>query len=178
MLPGFEEPKAMVFVAAFQSIRASTTIWRTVSIRLCSMIAVLLFRKNPPRLWELDGDLGFLGTLHCSVFEDRLRQEHGASIIITPPTVPFKVIYGDGREEVIRNPADFPDNSKKGGNQPYEGVAELQEPYVLVTIALPEEYLGSVIELCQSERGEQKEIAILHRNASHHQIRDTSSTAC
>ena len=53
--------------------------------------------------------LGFLGTLHCSVFEDRLRQEHGANIIITPPSVPFKVIWRDGTETMgvrRRRPGD------------------------------------------------------------------------
>ncbi|PQE03704.1 putative GTP-binding lepA protein [Rutstroemia sp. NJR-2017a BBW] len=97
--------------------------------------------------------LGFLGTLHCSVFEDRLRQEHGASIIITPPTVPFKVIWADGREETIQNPALFPDHETS-----HTRVAELQEPYVSATITLPEEYLGKVIELCESNRGEQVDI--------------------
>ncbi|KAL9101382.1 MAG: hypothetical protein Q9187_009253 [Circinaria calcarea] len=97
--------------------------------------------------------LGFLGTLHCSVFEDRLRQEHGASIIITPPTVPFMVVWADGKEEIIRNPAEFPD-SEIGGSK----VAELREPYVLVTITLPEEYLGKAIELCESNRGQQREL--------------------
>jgi elongation factor 4 len=98
--------------------------------------------------------LGFLGTLHCSVFEDRLRQEHGASIIITPPTVPFKVIWNDGREEIIQNPANFPDS-----DHGYTRVAELQEPYVSATITTPEEYLGKVIELCEANRGEQESIS-------------------
>jgi elongation factor 4 len=97
--------------------------------------------------------LGFLGTLHCSVFEDRLRQEHGASIIITPPTVPFKVLWKDGKEEIIQNPAMFPDTDTQG-----QKVAQLQEPYVSATITLPEEYLGKVIELCEANRGEQKEL--------------------
>jgi len=97
--------------------------------------------------------MGFLGTLHCSVFEDRLRQEHGASIIITPPTVPFKVIWSDGREEIIQNPAAFPDSDAVRMK-----VSQLQEPYVSATITLPEEYLGKVIELCELNRGIQKEL--------------------
>lgn len=97
--------------------------------------------------------MGFLGTLHCSVFEDRLRGEHGASIIITPPTVPFKVIWADGTEEVIQNPALFPDAHAAGVR-----AKELQEPYVSATITLPDEYLGKVIELCEANRGEQKEL--------------------
>jgi len=98
--------------------------------------------------------LGFLGTLHCSVFEDRLRQEHGASIIITPPTVPFKVIWRDGTESIIQNPALFPEQETT-----HQRVQELQEPYVSATITLPEEYLGKVIELCESNRGEQVDLS-------------------
>jgi elongation factor 4 len=151
--PGFEEPKSMVFVAAFpvdqgdhghleDSINQIVLNDRSVTLQKTSSVAL-------GAGWRL----GFLGSLHCSVFEDRLRQEHGASIIITPPTVPFKVIYSDGQEEVIQNPAKFPDIDQ-GGTR----VAELQEPYVLATITLPEEYLGKIIELCEANRGEQESI--------------------
>ena len=152
-LPGFEEPKSMVFVAAFpvdqgdyghleDSINQLTLNDRSVTVNKESSEAL-------GGGWRL----GFLGTLHCSVFEDRLRQEHGASIIITPPTVPFKVVWDDGKEDIIKNPADFPEK-----DQILNRVAELQEPYVVATITLPEEYLGKVIELCEGNRGEQKEL--------------------
>ncbi|KAL8793621.1 MAG: hypothetical protein Q9195_003773 [Heterodermia aff. obscurata] len=152
-LPGFEEPKSMVFVAAFpvdqgdyahleDSINQVTLNDRSVTVQKESSEAL-------GGGWRL----GFLGTLHCSVFEDRLRQEHGASIIITPPTVPFKVVWNNGKEDIIKNPAAFPDK-----DQMLDRVAELQEPYVITTIALPEEYLGKVIELCEGNRGEQKEL--------------------
>src|SRR5690606_2600522 len=97
--------------------------------------------------------LGFLGTLHCSVFQDRLRQEHGASIIITAPTVPFKVKYRDGREVIVRNPAEFPDDDIT-----HNKTEALYEPYVYATITVPEEYLGKTIELCESNRGQQVEL--------------------
>ena len=67
--------------------------------------------------------LGFLGTLHCSVFEDRLRQEHGANIIITPPSVPFKVFHKDGTSSIVTNPNDFPDQDVS-----HQKVAEVHEP--------------------------------------------------
>ena len=158
MLPGFEEPKAMVFVAAFPIDQSEYHHLEDSINQIVLNDRSVTVQKESSEALGAGWRLGFLGTLHCSVFEDRLRQEHGASIIITPPTVPFKVIRGDGTEEVIRNPADFPENSTRGGNS-LTGVYELQEPYVLVTITLPEEYLGSVIELCQSERGEQKDIS-------------------
>lgn len=152
-LPGFEEPKAMVFVAALpvdqgdfphleESINQLLLNDRSVTIQKEASVALGAgFR------------LGFLGTLHCSVFEDRLRQEHGASIIITPPTVPFKVIWKDGKESIITNPAEFPDTDWDKTR-----VAELHEPYVLATLTFPEEYLGKVIELCEANRGEQKSL--------------------
>jgi elongation factor 4 len=98
--------------------------------------------------------LGFLGTLHCSVFEDRLRQEHGASIIITPPSVPFKVVHKKGiREEIVSNPNEFPE-----GQDVTTGVDHFEEPYITATITVPEEYLGKVIELCEAHRGQQESL--------------------
>ena len=153
-LPGFEEPKAMVFVAAFPTDQSEYAhLEDSINHLVLNDRSVTLQKESSEALgsgWRL----GFLGTLHCSVFEDRLRQEHGASIIITPPTVPFKVIWTDGKEEIIRNPAEFPDTNINTAR-----VAELQEPYVLVTVTLPEEYLGKVIELCEGNRGEQKELS-------------------
>jgi len=152
-LPGFEEPKAMVFVAAFPTDTSEYAhLEESINQIVLNDRSVTLQKEYSEALgagWRL----GFLGTLHCSVFEDRLRQEHGASIIITPPTVPFKVHKIDGTEEIIRNPAEFPDTASTASR-----VAELHEPYVLVTVTLPEEYLGRVIELCEGNRGEQKEL--------------------
>lgn len=153
-LPGFEEPKPMVFVAAFpvdqgdyghleDSINQLTLNDRSVTVQKESSDAL-------GGGWRL----GFLGTLHCSVFEDRLRHEHAASIIITPPTVPFKILWKDGKEVIIRNPNEFPEKEEM-----QQRVAELQEPYVTATITLPDEYLGTIIELCESNRGEQKELS-------------------
>lgn len=153
-LPGFEEPKAMVFVAAFPTDQSEYTHLEDSINQIVLNDRSVTLQKEYSEALGAGWRLGFLGTLHCSVFEDRLRQEHGASIIITPPTVPFKVIWNNGKEEIIRNPALFPDGSTNLAR-----VAELQEPYVLVTITLPEEYLGKVIELCEGNRGEQKELS-------------------
>ena len=152
-LPGFEEPKAMVFVAAFPVDQSNFAHLEDSINQISLNDRSVTMQKESSEALGAGWRLGFLGTLHCSVFEDRLRQEHGASIIITPPTVPFKVIKNDGKEQIISNPADLPDQVL--GRTSY---AELQEPYVSATITLPEEYLGKVIELCESNRGEQKEL--------------------
>ena len=152
--PGFEEPKSMVFVAAFPVDQSDHAHLEDSINQIVLNDRSVTVQKESSEALGAGWRMGFLGTLHCSVFEDRLRQEHGASIIITPPTVPFKVIWSDGREEIIQNPALFPDTDTA-----HQKVAELQEPYVSATITLPEEYLGKVIELCEGNRGDQKELS-------------------
>jgi elongation factor 4 len=151
--PGFEEPKSMVFVAAYPVDQSDHGHLEDSINQIVLNDRSVTLQKEASEALGAGWRLGFLGTLHCSVFEDRLRQEHGASIIITPPTVPFKVIWNDGNEVIIQNPAEFPD-SDHGMTR----VAELQEPYVSATITTPEEYLGKVIELCEANRGEQESI--------------------
>ncbi|KAL1985348.1 hypothetical protein VTN96DRAFT_8026 [Rasamsonia emersonii] len=152
-LPGFEEPKAMVFVAAYP---VDTNHFEHLEDSINQLILndrSVTVQKESSEALGAGFRLGFLGTLHCSVFEDRLRQEHGASIIITPPTVPVKIIYKDGKESIITNPVHFPDEETIRNK-----VAEIQEPYVLATLTFPDEYLGKVIELCEANRGIQKSL--------------------
>ncbi|KAL9054870.1 MAG: hypothetical protein Q9162_003903 [Coniocarpon cinnabarinum] len=151
-LPGFEEPKAMVYMSAYpthtedfakleDSVHELTLNDRSVTVAKESSLALGAgFR------------LGFLGTLHASVFEDRLRQEHGANIMITAPSVPYRVKWKDGKEEVLSAPGDFPDAPRDALK-----IDELAEPFVLATITVPQEYVGSVMTLCQSSRGSHKE---------------------
>lgn len=152
-LPGFEEPKSMVFVAAYPVDQSNYGHLEDSINQIVLNDRSITLAKEYSEALGAGWRLGFLGTLHCSVFEDRLRQEHGADIIITPPTVPFKVIWATGKEEVIYNPADFPDSDIVRAR-----IADLQEPYVLCTITMPEDYLGKVIELCEGNRGEQTEL--------------------
>ncbi|RAL65290.1 hypothetical protein DID88_000858 [Monilinia fructigena] len=132
--PGFEEPKSMVFVAAFPVDQSDYHHLEDSINQIVLNDRSVTLQKESSEALGAGWRLGFLGTLHCSVFEDRLRQEHGASIIITPPTVPFKVIWRDGTET---SRALFS---------------------VSATITLPEEYLGKVIELCEANRGEQVDL--------------------
>ncbi|ATZ49253.1 Bcguf1 [Botrytis cinerea B05.10] len=152
--PGFEEPKSMVFVAAFPVDQSDYHHLEDSINQIVLNDRSVTLQKESSEALGAGWRLGFLGTLHCSVFEDRLRQEHGASIIITPPTVPFKVIWRDGTESIIQNPALFPEQETT-----HQRVQELQEPYVSATITLPEEYLGKVIELCEANRGEQVDLS-------------------
>ncbi|THH17115.1 hypothetical protein EW146_g3636 [Bondarzewia mesenterica] len=92
--------------------------------------------------------LGFLGTLHMDVFRQRLEDEYDANIIITAPTVPYKVVYKD-KTVFVSNPTDFPDIT-----DPSAKVREVQEPIVKATIIVPEDYLGEMMDLCFLHRAE------------------------
>lgn len=152
-LPGFEEPKSMVFVAAFPTDQDKHEFLEDSIQQIILNDRSVTLQKESSDALGAGWRLGFLGTLHCSVFEDRLRQEHGANLIITPPSVPFKIVYKDGKEAIITNPNEFPDQDTA-----HFKIAEVHEPYVLTTITLPDEYLGEVIKLCEANRGEQKEL--------------------
>lgn len=154
MLPGFEEPQSMVFVAAFPTDQADYGHLEDSINQVTLNDRSVLVTKESSEALGAGWRLGFLGTLHCSVFEDRLRQEHDASIIITPPSVPFKVVHRDGTEFIESNPNLFPDTAAF-----HNTIARIEEPYITATITLPEDYLGRVIELCEGNRGQQDSLS-------------------
>lgn len=152
--PGFEEPKPMVFVAAFPTDQGDYQKLADSINQLVLNDRSVTLQKDFSEALGAGWRLGFLGSLHCSVFQDRLRQEHGADIIITEPAVPTKIVWSNGGpEEIITNPAEFPDTEDHRLRK-----ATLYEPFVSATITLPEEYLGRVIEICEAARGVQKSI--------------------
>ncbi|PSR76014.1 GTP-binding protein lepa [Coniella lustricola] len=157
MYPGFEEPKPMVFVGAFPTDQSDyTKLADSISHLVLNDRSITLAKDHSEALgagWRL----GFLGSLHCSVFQDRLRQEHGASVIITEPSVPSRIVYADGKEEIVTNPAEFPSDDNHRAR-----MATFYEPFVHATVTLPEEYLGRVIELCEASRGEQVSLEFFH----------------
>ncbi|KZO95882.1 GTP-binding protein lepa [Calocera viscosa TUFC12733] len=155
-LDGFQPTKAMVFAGIFpidsndfpkleESIKRLTLTDRSVAVQ----------RESSTALGQ-GCRLGFLGTLHMDVFRQRLEDEYDQQILITNPTVPFKIVYRNGKETVISNPNDFPDPADFSLR-----VQEVQEPMVKATIILPHEYLGGMMDLCSNHRGEAIEFVYL-----------------
>ncbi|KAF8320104.1 GTP-binding protein lepa [Clavulina sp. PMI_390] len=152
-LPGFKPAQPMVYAGIFpvdtndflkleESIKRLTLTDRSITIQ----------RETSTALGQ-GCRLGFLGTLHMDVFRQRLEDEYNASIIITAPTVPFEVVYKD-RTVMISNPTDFPEAHEEVGT-----LLEIREPMVNATIIVPQEYVGSMIELCTSRRA----VSVEHR---------------
>lgn len=154
-LPGFEESKPMVFVGAFPADGADFKVLDESLRQLILNDRSVTIQKETSNALGQGWRLGFLGTLHASVFRDRLEKEYGASIIITAPTVPFKVVWKDGTETIVSNPDNFP------GITEIPKVETLQEPYVEALISVPQDYVGTCIKLCEDCRGEQTQIQYL-----------------
>ncbi|KAL1735424.1 P-loop containing nucleoside triphosphate hydrolase protein, partial [Schizophyllum commune] len=160
-MPGFRPAKAMVFAGVFpidnadfpkleESIRRLTLTDRSIAVQ----------RESSSALGQ-GCRLGFLGTLHMDVFRQRLEDEYDASVIVTAPTVPFKVVWKDGRETLISNPTEFPDMEAMVFK-----IKEVQEPVVNASIIVPEEYMGDMMDLCFSKRGSNLEHKYLDAGTS------------
>ncbi|CAG8438841.1 6429_t:CDS:10 [Acaulospora colombiana] len=165
-LPGFEPAKPMRFLAdqvfagifpvdanEFNRLDESITklTLNDASVSNLGGITGLMYVNFSTALGQ-GWRIGFLGTLHMDVFRQRLEEEYDANVIITQPTVPYKIIYRDGTSKFVRNPSEFPEPNEMSNN-----AAELQEPMVMATIIVPNEYLGNVMDLCGTHRGEQIE---------------------
>ncbi|KAK2067274.1 hypothetical protein P8C59_001030 [Phyllachora maydis] len=155
--PGFEEPKPMVFVAAFPTDQSDYTKLADSIGQLVLNDRSVTLQKDFSEALGAGWRLGFLGSLHCSVFQDRLKREHGADVIITEPAVPTKIVWQDGKETVVTNPAAFPDPDDSRAR-----TAAKHEPVVHATITLPGEFLGRVLELCEAARGVQLGLEFFH----------------
>jgi len=136
-LPGFKSAKPMVFAGIYA---VDTNDYNLFTEKESSMALGFGFR------------CGFLGLLHMEVFVQRLQQEYDIAIISTAPTVQYRIILKNGKEEIVDNPAYFPDAVL---------IDRVLEPMVKATIITPQKYLGGLITLCQERRGTQTELSYL-----------------
>ncbi|KAJ2630294.1 Translation factor guf1 mitochondrial [Coemansia sp. RSA 1694] len=148
-LPGFVPAKSMVFAGVFP-IDAGEFDRLNESIQKLTLndSSVSVHKETSAALGQ-GWRLGFLGTLHMDVFRQRLEEEYDTNILVTSPTVPYQIKYRDGSSKFIRTPADFPD-----ANVMNDYVESTMEPFVTSTLIFPEKYLGSMLELCTTHRGE------------------------
>lgn len=154
-LPGFEEPKPMVFMGAFPAEGVEFKVMNDHMENLVLNDRSVTLAKETSSALGLGWRLGFLGSLHALVFKERLEKEYGAKIILTAPTVPYKVVYKLGEEKIITNPDDFPDVDEK------HKVEKLMEPYVAAIITVPGEYVGTVMSLLDSNRAISEDVEYL-----------------
>ncbi|KNE68736.1 GTP-binding protein LepA [Allomyces macrogynus ATCC 38327] len=154
-LPGFQPAKPMVFSGVFPvSADEFPKLNDSISKLAINDASVTVAKETSSSLGQ-GFRLGFLGTLHMDVFRQRLEQEYEANVICTAPTVPFKVTYKDGTVHHIRNPAEFPEGPM------LTKVDNVEEPTINATILTPDAYLGPILELCNSRRGQETELTYI-----------------
>jgi len=150
-LPGYREPKPMVWSGLFPNEGGDYSELREALDRLKLSDSALSYEPETSRALGFGFRAGFLGLLHMDIVKERLEREFDLELIATAPNVEFHVVKGE-EITVVHNPAEMPVPGT------YDRV---EEPVVFATVITPKEYLGAVLDLCQSRRGELVETTFL-----------------
>jgi GTP-binding protein LepA len=156
MLPGFKPAIPVVFCGLFPVDADDFETLRAAMGKLRLNDASFSFEMETSAALGFGFRCGFLGLLHLEIIQERLHREFDLNLIATAPSVIYKMHLTDGQEIEIHNPIDMPDVVK---------IAEIEEPWIEATILTPDEYLGSVLKLCQDRRGSQKELTYVGNRA-------------
>ncbi len=148
-LPGFKPAQPVVFCGLFPVDAAQFEDLRAAMGKLRLNDASFSFEMESSAALGFGFRCGFLGLLHLEIIQERLEREFNLDLIATAPSVIYQLTMTDGREIELHNPADMPDVVK---------IAEIKEPWIRATIMTPDDYLGSVLKLCQDRRGLQIEL--------------------
>jgi len=155
-LPGFRPAQPVVFCGLFPVDAAQFENLRAAMSKLRLNDASFSFEMETSAALGFGFRCGFLGLLHLEIIQERLSREFDLELIATAPSVIYEIHMTNGDVIELHNPVDMPDVVK---------IAEIQEPWIKATILTPDEYLGSVIKLCQDRRGNQKNLAYVGARA-------------
>jgi len=155
-LPGFRPAIQVVFCGLFPVDAADFENLRAAMGKLRLNDASFSYEMETSAALGFGFRCGFLGLLHLEIIQERLEREFNLNLIATAPSVIYKIKLTDGREIEIHNPVDMPDPVR---------VKEIEEPWIRATILTPDEYLGSVLKLCQDRRGSQVELTYVGNRA-------------
>jgi GTP-binding protein LepA len=142
-LGGYKDPKPMVFSGLYPVDGDDYPDLRDALERLQLNDAALVWEPETSAALGFGFRCGFLGLLHLEIVRERLEREFDLNLIATSPNVVYRVVMDDGSERVVTNPSEFPDGK----------VAEVYEPVVRATVLAPSDYIGAIMDLCQTRRG-------------------------
>ncbi|MHB8185334.1 MAG: translation elongation factor 4 [Dermatophilaceae bacterium] len=142
-LGGYRDPKPMVFSGLYPIDGSDYPDLRDALDRLKLNDAALVYEPETSAALGFGFRVGFLGMLHLEIVRERLEREFDLDLISTLPNVVYEVKLDDGKVITVTNPSEFPDGK----------IGEISEPVVRATILAPSEFIGSVMELCQTRRG-------------------------
>ncbi len=155
-LPGFKPAQPVVFCGLFPVDAADFEDLREAMGKLRLNDASFSYEAESSAALGFGFRCGFLGLLHLEIITERLEREFNLDLITTAPSVIYHVHMNDGTNIEMHNPADMPDVIK---------IDRMEEPWIKATILVPDEYLGSVLKLCQDRRGRQKELTYVGTRA-------------
>ena len=152
--PGFKEVQPVVFCGLFPVDAADFEKLRESIGKLRLNDASFSFEMESSAALGFGFRCGFLGLLHLEIIQERLSREYDLDLITTAPSVVYRIQLrasrtDDAREILLHNPADYPDPSR---------IEEIEEPWIKAVIYTPDEYLGSILKLCQDRRGIQTDL--------------------
>ncbi|MGB2758094.1 MAG: translation elongation factor 4, partial [Acidimicrobiia bacterium] len=151
-LEGYREPKPMVFCGLYPVDGDEYALLRESLERLRLNDSSFSYEPETSGALGFGFRGGFLGLLHMEIVRERLEREYNLALVATAPNVEYIAYLNDGREELVDNPSAMPDG----------GILDrIEEPYVSVEIITPSEYVGTLMDLCQSRRGEMKQMEYL-----------------
>ena len=148
-LPGFRPAQSVVFAGFFPVDAARFEDLREAIGRLRLNDASFTYDMETSAALGFGFRCGFLGLLHLEIVRERIEREFNVDIITTAPSVIYKVNLRDGTHIDLHNPADLPDQTL---------IESIEEPWIEATILVPDEYLGSILKLCEDRRGRQKQL--------------------
>jgi GTP-binding protein LepA len=149
-LPGFKPAQPVVFCGLFPVDAANFTELRAAMGKLRLNDASFSYEMESSAALGFGFRCGFLGLLHLEIIQERLAREFNLDLIATAPSVIYRIGLRDGSDIELHNPVDLPDAMK---------IAEIREPWIRATILTPDEFLGSVLKLCQERRGIQVDLS-------------------
>ncbi|HYY83116.1 MAG TPA: translation elongation factor 4, partial [Beijerinckiaceae bacterium] len=155
-LPGFKPAQPVVFCGLFPVDAAQFEDLRAAMGRLRLNDASFSYEMETSAALGFGFRCGFLGLLHLEIIQERLEREFNLDLIATAPSVIYRILLRDGEVLELHNPADMPDIMK---------IVSIEEPWIRATILTPDEYLGSVLKLCQDRRGEQVDLNYVGKRA-------------
>ena len=149
-LPGFKEVKPQVFAGLYPVESNQYDALREALLKLQLNDAALKFEPEVSQALGFGFRAGFLGLLHMDIVQERLEREYDMDLITTAPSVVYEVLMTNGEVVRVENPSKLP---------PVDKIAEIREPIDTVTIFVPNDYVGTVMKLCQEKRGIQINMA-------------------
>ncbi|MEJ6951125.1 translation elongation factor 4 [Natronospora cellulosivora (SeqCode)] len=148
-LSGYKKVKPMVFSGLYPTDNADYSLLNDALEKLQLNDASLSYEAETSEALGFGYRVGFLGLLHMEIIQERLEREYDLDLVITAPSVEYRITNTEGEVMEIENPAEFPEITE---------IQKIEEPYVKAEIFLPDEYVGQAMELCQENRGEFKDM--------------------